>query len=113
MLDAETIQIGSQRRAIDDQIQLHIPDALDLDYGDRIAVSAELTPTSDARDEYLQWLANQRIAASAFARSGSVEPLGPAEIGWRQSLAADARRALNRSLRDALPPPLSGIAPGA
>ena len=71
-----------------------------------------MTPTSRAEDEYLQWLANRRIGASGLVRPGSVEMLGRAEIPWWQSIAAEARRALNRSLGLALPPPLSGVAQG-
>ena len=112
LLEAEAIEIGAERRSLDDQIQLHIPDAIEIEYGDRIAVQVILTPTSGADEEYLQWLANRRISASALARSGSVDFLGRADLSWWQSLAADARRELNRSLRMALPPPLSGVAQG-
>ena len=112
LLDAETIEIGSERRTVDDRLQLHLPDPQDVRYGDRIAVNAVLTPTSESSDEYLQWLADQRIAASALVRSGSLARLSSADLGWPQSLAADVRSALNRSIRDALPPPLSGIGQG-
>ena len=112
LLDAESIAVGSEHRLLDDHIQLHVTDALEIDYGERIAVQAVLTPTSRAEDEYLQWLANRRIGASGLVRPGSVEMLGRAEIPWWQSIAAEARRALNRSLGLALPPPLSGVAQG-
>ena len=112
LLDAETIEIGSDQRHVDDRVQLHVPDPQDIEFGERIALDAVLTPTSASDDEYLQWLANQRIAASGLVRAGSLERLGEADIGWRRSLAADARRALDSSLRDSLPPPLSGIAQG-
>ena len=112
LLDAESIQIGAERLSLDDRIQLHIPEVLSLNDGDPIAATAVLTPTSQTEDEYLQWLANRRIAASALARPGSVESVGAPDLPWWRSLAADARRELNRSLRIALPPPLSGIAQG-
>ncbi len=112
LLDAESIQVGAEQRALDDQIQLHIPDVNEIDYGDRIAVQAVLTPTLQAEDEYLQWLANHRIAASALVRPGSLELVGQSNLAWWRSLAADARQALNQSLRIALPPPLSGVAQG-
>ena len=112
LLDAESIEIGAERRFVDDQVLLHIPDPQDVVFGDRIAVNAVLTPTSDSNDEYLQWLANRRISASGLARAGSLERLGQADIGWRRAIAADAREALNRSLRDSLTPPLSGLARG-
>lgn len=112
LLDAETIEIGTDRRRVGDRVQLHIPDPQAIEYGDRVGLDAVLTPTSNSEDEYLQWLANQRIAASGLVRAGSLQRLGQADIGWRRSLAADARQALDRSLRDSLPPPLSGIAQG-
>ncbi len=112
LLHAERIAIGSERRPIDDRVQLHIVDPLELSYGDRIAVEANLTPVSNTEDEYLQWLANQRIAASGLVDPGGVTRIGRADLGWRQARAADALAALNRSLRDALPPPLSGLAQG-
>ncbi len=112
LLDARSIQIGSEQRPIDDRVQLHTSDAVDVQHGDRISALAVLTPTFESQDEYLQWLANQRIAASALARPRSTEVLGQADLGWPRSLAADARKALNHSIRDALPPPLSGIAQG-
>ena len=112
LLDAESIQVGAEQRSIDDRIQLHIPEVLAIEYGERIAVEAVLTPTSQAGVEYLQWLANRRIAATALARPGSVESLGAHDLSWWRARSADARRELNRSLRIALPPPLSGIAQG-
>lgn len=112
LLDAETIELGSEQRTIDDRVLLQVPDPQQLDYGEHIAVSAVLTPTIESEDEYLQWLEDQRIAASGLVRVGSLERLGDADLGWRRSLAGDARQALNRSLRDSLPPPLSGIAQG-
>jgi len=112
LMVAETIELGSERFEIDDRIQLHIPDLQEIRIGDRIAVNTVLTPTSDSRDEYLQWLADQRIAASGLVRPGSLEQLGDADLGWRRFVAADARQSLNHSLRDSLPPPLSGIAQG-
>lgn len=112
LLDAETIEIGSDQRRVDDRVRLHVPDPQSIEYGDRVALDAVLTPTSNSADEYLQWLANQRIAASGLVRAGSLQQLGDADIGWRRSLAADARQALDNSLRDSLPPPLSGIAQG-
>lgn len=112
LLDAETIEIGSDHRRVDDRVRLHLPDPQSIEYGDRVALDAVLTPTSNSEDEYLQWLANQRIAASGLVRAGSLQHLGDADIGWRRSLAADARQALDNSLRDSLPPPLSGIAQG-
>jgi competence protein ComEC len=112
LLDAERIEVGSEQQTVDDRIQVHIPDAIEMSYGDRIAVHAVLTPTAGAESQYLQWLADRRVAASALARSGSVELLGRADIGWRQSLAVETRRALNGSLRATLPAPLSGIAQG-
>ncbi len=112
LLDAESVAIAGERISIDARVQLHVPDALAIEYGDRIAVEAVLAPTSQGEDEYLQWLANRRIAASALARSGSVRLFGRAELPWWQSLASNARRELNRSLRVSLPPPLSGVAQG-
>ena len=112
LLNAESIQIGTEQRPIDDRIQVFVTEVLLIEYGERITVEAVLTPTSQAEAEYLRWLANRRIAASAFARPGGVELLGQSDASWRHGLAADARRALNRSLRSALPPPISGIAQG-
>ncbi|MXX48669.1 MAG: DNA internalization-related competence protein ComEC/Rec2 [Chloroflexi bacterium] len=112
LLDAQTIAIGSEGRSVRDRVRLHIPDPQPIEFGDRIAIDAVLTPTSISEDEYLQWLANQRIAASGLVRAGSLRQLGQADIGWRHSLAADAREALDVSLRNSLPPPLSGIAQG-
>lgn len=112
LLEADTVEIGAEQRTVDDRVQLHVSDAIDVEYGDRISARAVLTPTSNSELEYLQWLANQRISASGLARPGSVELLSRGELGWRQSVAADARQALNRSIRDSLPPPLSGIAQG-
>ena len=112
LMVAETIELGSEQLEIDDRIQLHVPDLQEVSIGDRIAVNAVLTPTSDSHDEYLQWLSDQRIAASGLVRPGSLERLGEANLGWRRTVAADARLALNHSLRGSLPPPLSGIAQG-
>ena len=112
LLDAESITLGDEHIKIDDQILLNIPEPLAVEYGDRVSVETQLTPTLPATDDYLQWLADQRIAASGLARSGSLDIIDQADIPWWQSLAANARRELNHSLRSALPPPLSGIAQG-
>lgn len=112
LLAAHTIQLGTEQRAINDRVQVHTREVVEIDYGDEIALDAVLEMTADSSSEYLEWLANRRIAASAMAQPGSIEVLGRADINWRQSVAADARAALNRSLRAGLPPPLSGIAQG-
>ena len=115
LLDAERIELGAERRSIRARIQMHSADPLELEPGDRIAVEATLDPTALATadyPEYLGWLAERGIAASGFTEPGGVELLATDRLSWWRSAAADARNALNRSLRDALPPPLSGIARG-
>ena len=112
LLDAESLAVGDDRTALDDQILLHIPEPTVVEFGDRIAVQATLTPTLQTTNDFFQWLVDRRIAASGIARTGTLEVLGQADIAWWRSIAADARRTLNQSLRLALPPPLSGIAQG-
>ena len=115
VLHAESIVLASEQRDVDERVQLFIPDALPLELGQRIQVEVTLTPitgaASDAR-EYLEWLERRGIAASGLVHAGSTRVLTEPNLGWPQNWAALVRRALNRSLRDALPPPLSGIAQG-
>ena len=112
LLQADSIALGPEQQRVDDRVQLDIPDAYNLAYGDRIAVDAVLTSTANGSTEYFEWLANQRIAATAAVQPGSLRRLGQSNLPWSQAFAADVRDALNRSLRSALPPPLSGIAQG-
>lgn len=112
MLEARTISLGAEERAIHDRIELDIREPLGLKRGDEIFVQAALSPVGNSDDDYLRWLANRRVAASATAGSGSVRVLSRDNLSWWQAAAADIRAALNSSLRNALPPPLSGIAQG-
>ena len=112
LLQAEALSLGPEGRKLDDRIQVNIPDAHNLAFGDRITFDAVLSSTAKAETDYIQWLANRRIAATAEAQPGSLRRLEPANLPWWQDLAAKARSALNHDLRDALPPPLSGIAQG-
>ena len=112
LLQVDSIALGPEQQRVDDRVQLDIPDAHSLAYGDRIAVDAVLTSTANGSTEYFEWLANQRIAATAAVQPGSLRRLGQSNLPWWQAFAADVRNALNRSLRSALPPPLSGIAQG-
>ncbi len=112
LLDATTVSLGSEHRSVRDRVRLQIPEPIQIERGHEITLSATIVPVGGSDDDYLQWLANQRVAASASARPGSVQVVGADRLSWRQSIAADVRTALNQSLRDALPPPLSGIAQG-
>ena len=119
LLQTESISLASEQREVEAQVSLFIPDALDLELGERIEVEATLTPVASVASEaseYLEWLEAQGIAASGLARPGSVHVLEDTALGWpsrwTQGWTADAREALNVSLRDALPPPISGLAQG-
>ena len=112
LLQAEALSLGPEHRELGDRIQVNVPDAHNLTIGDRITFDAVLSSTASAETDYIQWLANRRIAATAEAQPGSLRRLEPANLPWWQDLAAEARSALNHSLRSALPPPLSGIAQG-
>ena len=112
LLQAEALRLGPEHRELDDRIQVNVPDAHNLTFGDRITFDAVLSSTANAETDYTQWLANRRIAATAQAQPGSLRRLEPSNLPWWQDFAADARSALNHSLRSALPPPLSGIAQG-
>lgn len=112
LLDATAVSLGSEQRSVRDRVQLQIPEPVRIERGNEIILSAIVVPVGGSDDDYLKWLANHRVAASASARPGSVQVLATDQLSWWQSMAADVRQALNQSLRDALPPPLSGIAQG-
>lgn len=112
LIDATAVSVGSERRSVRDQVQLQIPEPVTIKRGDEITLSATIVPVGGSDDDYLSWLASQRVAASANARPGSVQVVRTNQLPWWQSTAADVRNALNQSLREALPPPLSGIAQG-
>ena len=115
LLHARSIELADERREIDARVQLFLPDAPEVALGDPVRVEATLTPVRDAATElraYLDWLERRGIAASGLASPGGLVVIGERKLGWPRSWAADARHALNESLRAALPPPLSGIAQG-
>ena len=112
LLDATVVSLGSEQRPIRDRIQLLIPEPIRIERGDEITVKATITPVGGRDDDYLVWLARQSVAASADARPGGVHVVAQERLPFWESAAADLRQALNSSLRDALPPPLSGIAQG-
>ncbi len=112
LLDATAVSLGSEQRSVRDRVQLQIPEPIQIERGDEVKLRATIAPVGGRDDDYLRWLANQRVAASASARPGSVQVVRTDRLSRWQSVAADVRRALNQSLRDALPPPLSGIAQG-
>ena len=112
LLETERIRLGDEVHELQERIQLQTPDPPGVAAGDRISARAVLSPTAAATDDYLVWLAQRRVAAAGLATPGSIEVLGKRGLPWWQQLAADARSRLNRSLRDALPPPLSAIAQG-
>lgn len=112
LLDASSVSLGSEQLSVRDRIQLQVPEPIPLERGDELTVRATLNPVGGSEDDYLVWLANQRVAAAANARPGSIRVVATDQLPWWQSVAADVRDALNQSLRNALPPPLSGIAQG-
>lgn len=112
LLDTEQLQLGAELAATDDLVQVHVPEAHQLAYGDRLQLDAVLTTTAVASDEYLEWLLNQGIAAFARAEPGSVTRLGDGDRSWLQSTAASIRRSLNQSLGSALATPFAGLAQG-
>lgn len=112
LVELEALRLGDERRATDALVQLQFPDSPTLRAGDRLAVRAALTPTAVGTGDYLQWLANRRVAAVGLAVPGSVTVVEHDQLAWWQRFAAEARSAINESLRDALPPPYSGIAQG-
>ena len=112
LLDATSVSLGSEQRSVRDRIRLRIPEPIPIERGDEINVRATISPVGSGDNDYLTWLANQRVAASAEAEPGSVRLVADNRLAWWESAAADVRAALNGSLRDALPPPLSGIAQG-
>ena len=112
LLDATAVSLGSEQQSIHDRVQLQIPEPLQLERGDEISVRATITSVGGRDEDYLVWLANQRVAASASVRPGSVRVVAEDRLPWWESTAVEIRELLNRSLRNALPPPLSGIAQG-
>ena len=112
LLDATSVSLGAEQWLIRDRVQLQIPEPFQVEPGDEITVRAVITPVGGSDDDYLVWLANQRVAASATARPGGVRLVAKDRLSWWESTASDIRQALNRSLGDALPPPLSGVAQG-
>ncbi len=112
LLVATQIELGAERYAVDARVQIHAPSEAQVAYGDRIAVDVSLTPTAASETEYLQWLDQRGVAATGRVQARSIEVLATDQLSAWRTLAHDARIALNQSLRDALPPPLSGIAQG-
>ncbi len=108
----EAIGLGGERRAISDTALLSASESDDVRAGDRISARAVLTGTAEMRDDFLAWLASRGVAASGRAEPGSVRVLEQGQLSWWRQAAVEARSALNRSLRNALPPPYSGIAQG-
>lgn len=112
LVELDALRLGDERRTTDALVQLQVPDSPALRVGDRVAVRAALTSTAAGTGDYFQWLANRRVAAAGLAVPGSVMVVEHDQLAWWQRVAAEARSALNESLRDALPPPYSGIAQG-
>ncbi len=112
LVDVNELWLADERRPLDERIQLQTSDPVGLNAGDEISAEAVLTPTANASNDYVQWLANQRIAAAGLSVPGSVGLVERDQLAWWRQFAARARSALNESLRDALPPPYSGLAQG-
>lgn len=112
IVELNALQLGDERRATDAVVQLQFPGSPTPRTGDRLRVRGTLTPTVTGTGDYLRWLADRRVAAAGLAVPGSVTVIEHDQLAWWQRVAAEARSALNTSLRDALPPPYSGIAQG-
>lgn len=112
LFDAAAVSLGPEQTSVRDRVRLQIPEPIQIERGDYITLSATVVSVGDSDDDYLRWLANQRIAAPASAAPGSVQVVRSDQLSWWQSIAAEIRNGLNQSLRDALPPPLAGIAQG-
>ncbi len=106
------LRLGDERRETRDVVRLSVSESEAVRTGDRISARASLEGTADANDDFLAWLASRRVAATGRALPGSVTVLEQGQLSWRRQAATDARSALNRSLRNSLPPPYSGIAQG-
>ena len=113
-LRTESITLAGERRQIAEQIQLSLPGDLPIEPGDRLRVTARLTSTAINRndDGYHNWLAAQGVAAVGVVEPGDVAVVGRKQPSWWRTAFHESRTAVNRSLQDALSPPLAGLAQG-
>ena len=107
-LRVETVQTANEESAADGLVLLRAPPGSEIRAGDRISVKASLDPVADLEGGFGDYLA--REGASAVGYADNLERLESPGRGWWLDTVANVRRSLNAALRDALPPPIDGIA---
>ena len=113
---AASVQLGGEEQSVDARVQLTLPPGTEIAPGDRLLAVATLESTG-ARpgredDGYRGWLAAQGVAALGTVQPGDLRVIERTRPSWWRRWTWDAREAVNDALRDALPPPLSGLAQG-
>ena len=115
-VQAERVQVGGEEQIVDARIQLTLPGSAGIMAGDRLVAVVTLestgSRTADEDDGYRNWLAARGVAALGTVQPGDIRVIERTRASWWRRWLWEARTAVNDALRDALPPPLSGLAQG-
>lgn len=107
-LRVESAQVGNERVTADGLVFLRAPPNREFEAGDRISAQASLEPVAALEGGFGGYLAREGVSATGYARE--LRRLESPGRGWWLDAVSTLRRSLNDALRDALPPPVDGIA---
>ncbi len=107
-LRVESARAGDEQVAADGLVLLRAPLDSEIEAGERISAEASLDPVADLEGGFGGYLAREGVSAIGYAQN--LKRLESPGRGWWLDAVSWLRRSLNDGLRDALPPPVDGIA---